>query len=408
MTDRKIQLIGMGAGGIESLPNSHKELILSADIIYGAKRHLEDIPINIKKKSWSKNIRNDLKKIKNLKNKKICILATGDPLFYGVGNLVMEFFSIDEVDILPSPSILSLCCAKIGQNIKDVDVVSLHGRDFNSIIRYLQPNSKLFILSQDKNTPIKIIKLLKDLNFEKSLIYIFENVGRDDEKITKKIIKDCHNFNYTNLNSVFIDFRNSKDTNFYPNSVGLPDSLYKNDGQITKSEIRAITISKLEPLNSTVMWDIGGGSGSISIEWSKIANDAKIFTIEQNKKRIGYIRENIKKFGIKNITLLHESAPDIFETLEKPNRIFIGGGLASDKGDEIINKSLDCLIQTGIIVANGVTAETENLLIEMYKAFGGELSKYSVSNLKKIGKLHAWDQQMYVTQWKYKKGPNAR
>ena len=156
------------------------------------------------------------------------------------------------------------------------------------------------------------------------------------------------------------------------------------------------------------MWDIGGGSGSISIEWSNIANDAKIFTIEQNKKRIGYIRENIKKFGIKNITLLHESAPDIFETLEKPNRIFIGGGLASDKGDEIINKSLDCLMQTGIIVANGVTAETENLLIDMYKAFGGELSKYSVSNLKKIGKLHAWDQQMYVTQWKYKKGPNAR
>ena len=111
MTDRKIQLIGMGAGGIESLPTSHKELIFSADIIFGAKRHLEGIPINIKKKSWSKNIRNDLKKIKNLKNKKICILATGDPLFYGVGNLVMEFFSIDEVDRLPSPSILSLCCA---------------------------------------------------------------------------------------------------------------------------------------------------------------------------------------------------------------------------------------------------------------------------------------------------------
>ena len=117
MTNRKIQLIGLGAGGIDTLPTSHKELIFSADLIFGAERHLEDIPANIKKKSWSKNIRNDLKKIKNIKNKKICILATGDPLFYGVGNLVMEFFSIDEVDILPSPSILSLCCAKIGQNI---------------------------------------------------------------------------------------------------------------------------------------------------------------------------------------------------------------------------------------------------------------------------------------------------
>ena len=408
MTNRKIQLIGLGAGGIESLPTGHKELILSADIIFGAERHLEDIPKNISKKSWSKNIRNDLKKIKKIKNKKICILATGDPLFYGVGNLVMEFFSTDEVDILPSPSILSLCCAKIGQNIKDVDVVSLHGRDFNSIIRYLQPNGKLFVLSHDKNTPIKIIKLLKDFNFERSLIYIFENVGRDDEKITKKIIKDCHNFNFTNLNSIFIDFRTSKDTNFYPNSIGLSDLLYKNDGQITKSEIRAITISKLEPLNRSVIWDIGGGSGSISIEWSKITNDAKIYTIEQNKRRIGYIRENIKRFGIQNITLLHETAPDILEMLEKPDRIFIGGGLSSDKGDKIINKSLECLTKTGIIVANGVTAETENLLIGMYKVYGGELSKYSVSNLKKIGKLHAWDQQMHVTQWKYMKGPNAR
>ena len=408
MTNRKIQLIGLGAGGIDTLPTSHKELIFSADLIFGAERHLEDIPANIKKKSWSKNIRNDLKKIKNIKNKKICILATGDPLFYGVGNLVMEFFSIDEVDILPSPSILSLCCAKIGQNIKDVDAVSLHGRDFNSIISYLQPNSKLFVLSHDKNTPTKIIKLLKDLNFESSLIYIFENVGRNDEKITKKIIKDCHNFSCANLNSVFIDIPTSKDTNFYPNSVGLADSLYKNDGQITKSEIRAITISKLEPLNNSIMWDIGGGSGSISIEWSLINNAAKIYTIEQNKKRIGFIRENIKKFAIKNITVLHESAPDILEILEKPDRIFIGGGLASDKGDKIINKSLDCLKQTGIIVANGVTAETESLLIGMYKVYGGELSKYSVSNLKKIGKLHAWDQQMHVTQWKYKKGPDAR
>ena len=241
-----------------------------------------------------------------------------------------------------------------------------------------------------------------------SLIYIFENVGRNDEKITKKIIKDCHNLRCANLNSVFIDIRTSKDTNFYLNSVGLSDSLYKNDGQITKSEIRAITISKLEPLNSSIMWDIGGGSGSISIEWSLMNNAAKIYTIEQNKKRIGFIRENIKKFGVKNITLLHETAPDILGMLEKPDRIFIGGGLASDKGDKIINKSLECLTKTGIIVANGVTAETESLLIGMYKVFGGELSKYSVSNLKKIGKLHAWDQQMYVTQWKYTKGPDAR
>ena len=156
------------------------------------------------------------------------------------------------------------------------------------------------------------------------------------------------------------------------------------------------------------MWDIGGGSGSISIEWSLLNNAAKIYTIEQNKKRIGFIRENIKKFAIKNITVLHESAPDILEMLEKPDRIFIGGGLASDMGDKIINKSLDCLKQTGIIVANGVTAETESLLIGMYKVYGGELSKYSVSNLKKIGKLHAWDQQMHVTQLKYKKGPDAR
>ena len=403
MTNNKIHVIGLGAEGIDSLPSSHKKLILSADIIYGAERHLEDIPTNIKKKTWSKNIRDDLKKIKNLKNRKVCILATGDPLFYGVGNLVMEFFTIGQVDILPSPSILSLCCSRIGQNIKDVEVVSLHGREFDSITSYLQPNSKLFVLSHDKNTPNKIIKLLKDLKYEKSIIYIFENIGRDDEKITKKIIKDCHKINCANLNSIFIDFRISKGANFYPNSIGLSDSLYKNDGQITKSEIRAITISKLEPLNSSIMWDIGGGSGSVSIEWAKINSGAKIFTIEQNKKRIAYIRENIKKFGIKNIVVLHESAPDILETLEKPNRIFIGGGLASSGGIEIINKSIGFLDKAGIIVANGVTAETENLLISMYKNFGGELSKYSVSNLKKIGKLHAWDQQMYVTQWKYKK-----
>mgnify|MGYP001435050245 FL=1 len=408
MPNKRIQLIGLGAGGLNTLPSSHRDIVLSADVIFGAKRHFTDIPRNMKTRPWSSNIRNDLEEIKNLNNKKICILATGDPFFYGVGNLVMEFFSIDEVEVLPSPSILSLCCAKIGQNIKDVEVVSLHGRDFNNIDSYLQPNSKLFVLSHDKDTPNKIIELLKSSNFEESTIYIFENIGKNDEKITKEVVKDCPNFKCNNLNSILIDFCMSNKTNVHQNSVGLSEDFFKNDGQITKSEIRAITISKLEPLNKSIIWDIGGGSGSISIEWAKINRDAKIFTIEQDKKRVGYIQENIRRFGIRNITVLHETAPEIFEKLETPNRIFIGGGLSSKNGNEIIKKSIERLCEMGIIVANGVTAETEVLLINMYKVFAGELSKYSVSGLKKIGKLHAWDQQMQVTQWKYKKDSNDR
>ncbi len=408
MPNKRIQLIGLGAGGLNTLPSSHRDIVLSADVIFGAKRHFTDIPRNMKTRPWSSNIRNDLEEIKNLNNKKICILATGDPFFYGVGNLVMEFFSIDEVEVLPSPSILSLCCAKIGQNIKDVEVVSLHGRDFNNINSYLQPNSKLFVLSHDKDTPNKIIELLKSSNFEESTIYIFENIGKNDEKITKEVVKDCPNFKCNNLNSILIDFCMANKTNVHQNSVGLSEDFFKNDGQITKSEIRAITISKLEPLNKSIIWDIGGGSGSISIEWAKINRDAKIFTIEQDKKRVGYIQENIRRFGIRNITVLHETAPEIFEKLETPNRIFIGGGLSSKNGNEIIKKSIERLCEMGIIVANGVTAETEVLLINMYKVFAGELSKYSVSGLKKIGKLHAWDQQMQVTQWKYKKDSNDR
>ncbi|MBH20472.1 MAG: hypothetical protein CML98_01705 [Rhodobiaceae bacterium] len=398
----KIKLIGIGDDGFEGLSKKVQSIILDAEIIIGGLRHLSMVPEVVAKKiSWSKDLKQDIKKINGYKSKKICILASGDPLFYGIGRLLLEHYSISEVEVIPSPSSLSLCCARIGYNIKDIEVVSLHGREFDDIIKYIQPNNRIFVLSHDKSTPIRIIELLNKLRFEDSNLYIFENIGGENETITKKRVNEPINEKFSDLNSILIECISNKDSIYYPNFTGIADNEFENDGQITKSEIRAITISQLEPMEKSTLWDIGGGSGSISIEWSKIHKNTTISIVEKNKKRIQFIKNNIKKFGIHNITIIENIAPKILYDMDRPNRIFIGGGLSNLDGMEIIQKSINSLLPSGILVANGVTTETELLLFNIYKKYGGELSRYSTSNIKKVGNLHAWDQKMQVTQWKY-------
>ena len=398
----KIKLIGIGDDGFEGLSKKVQSIILDAEIIIGGLRHLSMVPEVVAKKiSWSKDLKQDIKKINEYKSKKICILASGDPLFYGIGRLLLEYYSISEVEVIPSPSSLSLCCARIGYNIKDIEVVSLHGREFDDIIKYIQPNNRIFVLSHDKSTPIRIIELLNKLRFEDSNLYIFENIGGENETITKKRVNEPINEKFSDLNSILIECISNKDSIYYPNFTGIADNEFENDGQITKSEIRAITISQLEPMEKSTLWDIGGGSGSISIEWSKIHKNTTISIVEKNKKRIQFIKNNIKKFGINNITIIENIAPKILYDMDRPNRVFIGGGLSNLDGMEIIQKSINSLLPSGILVANGVTTETELLLFNIYKKYGGELSRYSTSNIKKVGNLHAWDQKMQVTQWKY-------
>jgi precorrin-6Y C5,15-methyltransferase (decarboxylating) len=399
---KKIKLVGIGEDGLEGLSEKVQSIILHAEIIIGGLRHLSMIPEAAAKKiSWSKDLQQDIKKINEYKSKKICILASGDPLFYGIGRLLLEHYSISEVEVIPSPSSLSLCCARIGYNIKDIEVVSLHGREFDNIIKYIQPNNRIFVLSHDKSTPSRIIELLNKLRFEDSNLYIFENIGGKNEIITKKRVNDPITEKFSDLNSILIECISNKDSIYYPNFTGIADNEFENDGQITKSEIRAITISQLEPMEKSILWDIGGGSGSISIEWSKIHKNTTISIVEKNIKRIQFIKNNIKKFGINNITIIENTAPKILYDMDRPNRIFIGGGLSNIDGMEIIQKSINSLLPSGILVANGVTTETELLLFNIYKKYGGELSKYLTSSIKKVGKLHAWDQRMQVTQWKY-------
>ncbi|MDG2187516.1 MAG: precorrin-6y C5,15-methyltransferase (decarboxylating) subunit CbiE [Hyphomicrobiales bacterium] len=400
--NKKIKLIGIGDDGFDSLSQKVQLLILDADIIIGGIRHLSLLPdLKAQKISWSKNLRQDIEKIKKYISKNVCILASGDPLFYGIGRLLLEYYPISKIEVIPSPSCLSLCCARIGHNIKDIEVVSLHGREFDNIIKYIQPNNKIFVISHDRNTPKKIISLLKELRFENSTLYIFENIGGKDEFITKKKANKIIEEEFSDLNSILIECIPNKHSIYYQNFSGISDHEYENDGQITKSEIRSITISKLEPMEQSILWDIGGGSGSVSIEWSKIHKNTTISIVEVNINRIKFIKNNIKKFGVNNISVLHASVPEILCQMDRPNRIFIGGGLASSDGLQIIEESIDSLLPSGILVANGVTTETEILLIDMYKKHGGELLKHSTSNIKKIGNLHAWDQKMQVTQWKY-------
>ena len=183
----------------------------------------------------------------------------------------------------------------------------------------------------------------------------------------------------------------------------LPNEIFNNDGQITKREIRATTIAKLTPFKDYLLWDIGACSGSVSIEWMRSSENLKAIAIECDSQRIEFLKKNAIELGVPNLEIIQGRAPDIIAGIKKPNAIFIGGGLSVDNGIAIIEKSINSLLHNGRLVINAVTIETEILLINNYRKYGGDLTRIAVSKIKKVGSSNAWDDYMPVVQWAYHK-----
>jgi precorrin-6Y C5,15-methyltransferase (decarboxylating) len=399
---RWLSIVGIGEDGVAGLGDDAKRLISQAEFVFGGKRHLALAKELVRGEAiaWSSPFDAEMKALKELAGRTVCVLASGDPFLHGVGVTIARTIPAEEFVTVPAPSAFSLAASRLGWALQDVDTVSLHGRQTDLIRPLLHPGRRVIALTSDENGPREIAALLASLGFGASEITVLEALGGKHERITRHRADRITSAPISSLNIIAIDVVAEHGARVLSLAPGLADDLFEHDGQITKREIRALTLSALAPRRGELLWDIGAGSGSISIEWMLADPSMRAIAIEVDPERAARAARNAKQFGVPGLQLVTGSAPAVLADLPQPDAIFIGGG---GSGTGVLDAAISALTSGGRLVANAVTLEMETILIERHAKLGGELVKLAVSRVAPIGAMSGWKPALPITQWSWRK-----
>jgi precorrin-6Y C5,15-methyltransferase (decarboxylating) len=398
MTKKWLSIIGIGEDGLQGLSSIALSLLKQAKIIVGGVRHLAMLPPDDQRQkiAWTSPFSASVEEVINLRGESVCILASGDPMFYGIGVTLTRRIPIEEMTIIPAPSAFSLACARLGWCFTEVETINLCGRPTSLLQSYIYPGAKLLILSEGKHTPAIVADNLTKRGFGDSEIFILERMGGNDERILQATAGSWENQEIASLNTIAVYCIADGEVLPLGKLPGLPDQAYHHDGQLTKREVRAVTLSTLAPLPGELLWDVGAGCGSIGIEWMRSHPRCRAIAIEQNTKRIQYIVDNATALGTPNLQIITGKAPAILSDLPTPDAIFIGGGVTAP---EIFNICWTALRSGGRLVANVVTLEGEQILYQWYEKVGGTFTRIAIQRAEPIGKFLGWKAMSPVTQW---------
>jgi precorrin-6Y C5,15-methyltransferase (decarboxylating) len=310
--------------------------------------------------------------------------------------------SIDptEMIVLPAPSSFSLAASRLGWPLQDIASISLHGRPVDLIRPHLQPGQRILALTSDENGPADLASLLSNNGFGCSQITVLEALGGEHEAISRHVATDFGTPAFNALNICAVEVVADASARVLTLATGLDDALFEHDGQITKREIRAVTLSALAPRKGQLLWDIGAGSGSISIEWMLCDPAMRAIAIEENPERAARISRNASAFGVPGLRVVTGVAPGALGNLPVPEAIFIGGGGSEP---DVISRAISALRPGGRLVVNGVTLEMEAVLLDHHIRMGGSLIRIDVSRASPVGTMTGWRPAMPVTQWSWTK-----
>ncbi|MBD2384337.1 precorrin-6y C5,15-methyltransferase (decarboxylating) subunit CbiE [Cylindrospermum sp. FACHB-282] len=393
-----LSIVGIGEDGLEGLSAIALSLIRQANIIVGGDRHLAMLPPDDQrlKIPWTSPISAAVEEIIQRRGELICILASGDPLCYGIGVTLTRRIPIEEITIIPAPSAFSLACARLGWSLTEVETLSLCARPPALLKSYIYPGGKLLILSEGKETPGIVAEILTKSGYGDSKITVLERMGGIEERIVESFAASWKETEIAALNAIAIDCIADAGVMALSRLPGLQDFAYHHDGQLTKREVRAITLSTLAPLPGELLWDVGAGCGSISVEWMRSHPRCRAIAIEQNSSRLNYISDNAASLGTPNLQIIPGKAPDVLKDLPKPDAIFIGGGVTAPG---LFDICWEALRPGGRIVANVVTIEGEQTLFQWYEKVGGNFTRIAIQRAEPIGKFLGWRGMATVTQW---------
>jgi precorrin-6B C5,15-methyltransferase / cobalt-precorrin-6B C5,C15-methyltransferase len=390
-----LSIIGIGESGLAELSPLAREFVDRAKLVVGGKRHLAWLDSSQASTIWTSPIEESIESILKYRGTPVCILASGDPLCYGIGVTLLRYISIAEMTIIPAPSTFSLACAKLGWSLTEVETLSLCGRDPAFLSAILAPKSKLLVLSADAQTPGIVADLLIQLGYGDSQIVVLEHLGGKRERLISGIARTWAKSDVAALNIIAIECLADPDLTPLNRLPGLPDCAYHHDGQLTKREVRAMTLAALSPLPGELLWDVGAGCGSIGIEWLRSHPRCRAIAIEQHVHRLQFITDNMSALGTPHLQLVQGKAPAALIDLPTPDAIFIGGGVTAP---ELLATCWTALRSGGRLVANAVTVESELQLLHWHQQVGGELTRIAIQRTQTIGGFLGWKPLIPVTQ----------
>ena len=390
-----LSVIGIGESGLSELSPLARGMIDRATLIIGGQRHLAMIDSAQPQMVWESPIESSIAAILKYRGTPVCVLASGDPLWYGIGVTLLRYIPIEEMTIIPAPSTFSLACARLGWSLAAVATLSLCGRSPDFLSGILTPNSQLLILSAGADTPQIVADLLIQRGYGDSQITVLEHLGGIQERVISDVARSWSKPDVAALNIIAIECQANPTTPPLNRLPGLPDSAYHHDGQLTKREVRAITLAALAPMPGELLWDVGAGCGSIGIEWLRSHPRCRAIAIEQHAHRLQFIADNMAALGTPHLQLIQGKAPTALKDLPTPDAIFIGGGVTAP---ELLATCWTALRSGGRLVANAVTVESELQLLQWQQQVGGELTRIAIQRTQNIGGFLGWKPLIPVTQ----------
>ncbi|MET0613376.1 MAG: precorrin-6y C5,15-methyltransferase (decarboxylating) subunit CbiE [Pseudomonas caspiana] len=389
-----LTVVGIGEDGYKGLGKNARHALLRADQVFGGPRQLDLLPpcIKAERRAWPTPF--SLNPVLEQRGAEVCVLASGDPMLFGVGASLSRVAAVEEMLILPAPSSYSLAAARLGWPLQDVVTLSVVARPLAALNARFHHGVRLLILSNDGTSPAAIAGLLRDRGFGPSHMTVLEHLGGTAERRVDGLASEWANPEIAALNVVAIDCRADANALRLSPLAGLPDEAFEHDGQLTKRDVRAITLARLAPVPGELLWDVGAGCGSIGIEWMRAHPTCRTLAIEADEGRQQLIEFNRDALGVPGLQLVRGSAPQALIGLERPDAIFIGGGVTRPGMLDACWQQLRC---GGRLVANAVTLQSEATLMAWRDLHGGELTRIHIAHAKPLGEFDTWRQALPIT-----------
>jgi precorrin-6Y C5,15-methyltransferase (decarboxylating) len=392
-----INIVGLGAGGWPDLTGTSREVLRSAQVVLGGARQLAllDDSVTGLRVAWPSPLVPALPGLlEAYADQRVAVLASGDPMFFGIGSNLVELVGPDRVRVFPHVSSVSLAAARLGWSVAEVEVLSAVGRPLSALSAALAPGRRVFVLVGTSSGARDVVALLAARGYGSSPVRTLAQLGGPDEQVT--IGAQPHDA----LAIVAVECRADAGLDVLPRTPGLPDDAFETDGQLTKREVRALALAALGPVPGQLLWDIGAGSGSIGIEWLRTHPACRAIAIEPRADRSARIAANADRLGVPGLQIVAGFAPNALVGLPAPDAVFVGGAVSRPG---VIDAAVAALGPGGRLVANAVTVESESVLAAWRARLGGHLTRIAVQRAEPVGAYTGWRPAMPVTQWAFTK-----
>jgi precorrin-6Y C5,15-methyltransferase (decarboxylating) len=398
----EVCVVGIGADGFTGLSAPAQRALHRSEVIIGSSRQLDLLGSGLTAEliRLPSPLRTALPALLGrFAGRAVAVLASGDPMFFGIGSTLVELLGADQVRVISHPSSLSLAAARLGWALDRCALASIVGRPVERLQVLLGPGRRLLVLGAGPDSAAVIGAFLVGQGYGSSLVTVLSELGGPAEDRRSRTAADWVGQPVPALHVLAVECRTETADAVLGLAPGLPDEAYEHDGQLTKRDVRAITVSRLAPVAGELLWDIGAGAGSIAIEWARADPDCRAVAVEQDEERADRIERNCRRLGVPDVAVVRGAAPAALAELPRPDAVFIGGGLTVPGLIDAAWQALAGAGPGGRLVANAVTLESEAVLRDWQRRVGGELTRIELSRPTAVGGFTAWRAAFPVVQW---------